>query len=432
MNSAVRGEEPKMPRKKVAIACQGGGTHAAFTWGVLTEILRTKQTWDAASDDLPTFDINAVSGTSAGALCALATWYGLVPNRADVDCGTIGKAIERLDSLWTTFTATTPVEVLHNRMVGNLLHWKSKGVPFPGSNPYRQYNSLGLGSLAAFGARPEYLQFPALLEALCPNFDQIDWPGVARADLRVVVGAIEVLSGNFEIFDSDKTLEAMGLHANGARIEQYNVTRWRMRRPISLEGVAASGTLPEVLPAQPIADTMFPTCESGKTITREALYWDGLYSQNPPVRDLLDAPTKAEKPDEIWVVRINPQEIPRRNRDMSLEDIRDRENDLAGNLSLNQELDNILTINRWLEEHGGDHPPLDQRKTVTVRTIKMRAETVWGMSYTTKFDRDVSHLTRLRDEGKAIAAEWLKGWRTQGDAFASYPNDARYPGSHTA
>jgi NTE family protein len=363
-------------------------------------------------------------------LCALATWYGLVPNTADPACGTIDKAFERLDSLWTTFTATTPVEVMHNRLVGNLLHWKSKGVPFPGSNPYRQYNSLGLGGLAALGARPEYLEFPALLHALCPNFDSIDWPGVARADFRVVVGAIEVLSGNFEVFDSDKTLEIMGLHANGARIEQYNVTRWRMRRPISLEGVAASGTLPEVLPAQQIPDMMFPTCEGGKTITREALYWDGLYSQNPPVRDLLDAETKEEKPDEIWVVRINPQEIPRRNRNMSLEDIRDRENDLAGNLSLNQELDHILTINRWLAQYGDDQPPLDQCKPITVRTIKMRAETVWRMSYTTKFDRDVSHLTRLRDEGKAIAAEWLKEWRTQGEAFASYPDDARYPGSH--
>jgi len=416
-----------MPRKKVAIACQGGGTHAAFTWGVLTEILRTKQGWDAAGGDLPNFDITAVSGTSAGALCALATWYGLVPNKADADCGTIGKAIERLDSLWTTFTATTPVEVMHNRMVGNLLHLKSKGVPFPGSNPYRQYNSLGLGGLAALGARPEYLQFPALLQALCPDFEQIDWAGVARADLRVVVGAIEVLSGNFEIFDSDKTLEAMGLHPNGERIEQYNVTRWRMRRPISLEGVAASGTLPEVLPAEQIPDTMFPTCEGGKTITREALYWDGLYSQNPPVRDLLDAPTKAEKPDEIWVVRINPQEMHTLSAGMNLEAIRDRENDLAGNLSLNQELDHILTINRWIDRYGSANPPFDKLKKITVRTIKMPQEIAWGMSHTTKFDRSPQHLAHLAEEGRRVARQWLVDWRRLGNEFASYPYDARYP-----
>ena len=75
-----------MATKKIAIACQGGGTHAAFTWGVLTEILETKQKWD--SSDRAGFEIISLSGTSAGALCALATWYGLVPNTADHECGT--------------------------------------------------------------------------------------------------------------------------------------------------------------------------------------------------------------------------------------------------------------------------------------------------------------------------------------------------------
>ena len=61
-----------MAIKKVAIACQGGGTHAAFTWGVLRTILATKKRWDESPQDGDTFKIIAVSGTSAGALCALA------------------------------------------------------------------------------------------------------------------------------------------------------------------------------------------------------------------------------------------------------------------------------------------------------------------------------------------------------------------------
>jgi NTE family protein len=52
-----------------------------------------------------------------------------------------------------------------------------------------------------------------------------------------------------------------------------------MRRPLSLEGVAASGTLPELLPAQEIGEKVFPTCDPAKTVTRTAYYWDGLYSQ---------------------------------------------------------------------------------------------------------------------------------------------------------
>jgi NTE family protein len=300
-------------------------------------------------------------------------------------------------------------------------------VPFPSSNPYNPYGQIGLSGLSLMGARPEYLEFPALLKSLCPNFDAIDWPGVMKANLRVLVGAIEVLSGNFEVFDSDKTLEQMGLHPGGDRIDQYDSIRWRMRRAISLEGVAASGTLPEILPAQVIPDTAFPTPEPGVVVTRNAHYWDGLYSQNPPVRDLLDASNKEEKPDEIWVVRINPQEFRPASADISLEMIRDRENDLAGNLSLNQELDHILTINRWVKEHGDKHPPLNQRKVVEVRTIKMTRDTAWGLHHTSKYDRSPAHYARLREEGQAVAAQWLKDWRALGENFAVYPYDARYP-----
>lgn len=416
-----------MGRKKIAIACQGGGTHAAFTWGVLTEILRTKKRWDAARDDGERFDIVAISGTSAGALCALATWYGLVPNTADAQCGTLDKAIERLDHLWTTFAAATPVETAHNQTMNNLMQWAAKGMPLPASNPYGPYGKVGLAGLAMMGVRPEYLGFAALLESLCPHFDTIDWPAVLKANVRIMVGAIEILSGNFEVFDSDKTLELLGLHPGGAKVDQYETHRWRMRRAISLEGVAASGTLPEILPAQVIPDTVFPTLQPGKTITRNAHYWDGLYSQNPPVRDLLDAENKDEKPDEIWVVRINPQEIDPTSLNVGLDTIRDRENDLAGNLSLNQELDHILTINRWLKQFGEKHPPLNDRKIVEVRTIKMTRETAWGLCYTSKYDRNPAHYAKLREEGQMVTEQWLRDWRRLGKDFIAYPFDARYP-----
>ena len=415
-----------MATRKVAIACQGGGTHAAFTWGVLKTILETKKHWDASPQDGDSLDFVAFSGTSAGALCALASWYGMAPNTADADCGTIDKAIERLDFLWTTFAATTPIEIAHNQLVGTLLQWKSQGVPFPGANPYDAYGNLGLTGLSLIGARREYLEFPALLEEVCPNFSAIDWTRLAGADMRILVGAIEVLSGNFEVFDSNKTLEQMGLLPDASKIDQYEITRWRMRRAISLEGVAASGTLPEVLPAQVIADMRFPTCEPGKTITRNGYYWDGLYSRNPPVRDLLDASTKDEKPDELWIIRINPQEFHPASLKIGLEDIRDRENDLAGNLSLTQELDAIVTINEWITRYGNSHPPLNSCKIIDVRTIKMTRDTAWSLKHSSKFDRSRAHLAALHDEGQSVAERWLADWRALGNEFASYPNAARY------
>ena len=191
--------------------------------------------------------------------------------------------------------------------------------------------------------------------------------------------------------------------------------------------MAASGTLPQVLPAQVIGNLKFPTCDPGRIVTRDGYYWDGLYSRNPPVRDLLDARTKEEKPDEIWIVRINPQEFHPASLNISLEDIDDRINDLAGNLSLNQELDSIMTINQWIRKYGDSHPPLDNRKIIDVRTIKMTRDTAWGLKHTSKFDRSPAHFAKLREEGQAVAQQWLADWRALGKDFVRYPNDARYP-----
>ena len=412
-----------MTTKKIAIACQGGGTHAAFTWGVLAEILETKQRWD--SGDGVKFDIVTLSGTSAGALCALATWYGLVPNITDPECGSLDKAVERLNFLWTTFAATTPAEKTLNAAVTMALGLKERGVPLPDGNPYGAATNMAMACLPIMGVRDAYLGFPALLDKLCPDFASIDWAEVAKTNTRMIAGAIEIKSGNFEAFDSHKTLEEMALRAPRRDNVQYRVTRWRMRRALTLEGVAASGTLPEVLPAQKIPDMQFPTCTPGKTIRRDAYYWDGLYSQNPPVRLVLDAETRDEKPDEIWIVRINPQEL---YRELSgTADIHDRINDLAGNLSLNAELDHIMILNKWLKEHGTVHPLFAKYKPVEVRTIKMRPESAWGLHSSTKLDRDRKHMEHLHDEGRAVTKEWLAGWRMNGNNFAAYPDDARYP-----
>ena len=57
---------------KVVIARQGGGMHAAFEVGVLSEILKDIH-------ERNRFELVGLSGTSAGALCALMVWYGLAP-----------------------------------------------------------------------------------------------------------------------------------------------------------------------------------------------------------------------------------------------------------------------------------------------------------------------------------------------------------------
>jgi NTE family protein len=51
------GHEP--PKRRIALALQGGGSHGAFTWGVLDRLLRE-----------PDLEVVAISGTSAGAMNA--------------------------------------------------------------------------------------------------------------------------------------------------------------------------------------------------------------------------------------------------------------------------------------------------------------------------------------------------------------------------
>jgi hypothetical protein len=57
-------------RRRVAIACQGGGSHTAFTAGVLKGLL--------GGDALSSYEIVGLSGTSGGAVCALLAWYALL------------------------------------------------------------------------------------------------------------------------------------------------------------------------------------------------------------------------------------------------------------------------------------------------------------------------------------------------------------------
>ena len=54
------------PEKTIKLALQGGGSHGAFTWGVLDQLLQDER-----------IRIMAVSGTSAGAMNAVALADGM-------------------------------------------------------------------------------------------------------------------------------------------------------------------------------------------------------------------------------------------------------------------------------------------------------------------------------------------------------------------
>ncbi|MFZ1065965.1 MAG: patatin-like phospholipase family protein, partial [Pseudolabrys sp.] len=384
MTDRVRKMSPKgggLP--KVAVACQGGGMHAGFEIGVLTEILED-------INERKRFELVGVSGTSAGALCALMVWYGLVP-KVGGSRGSVPEAIDKLNRFWDDYVAKTGAETLLNLFTYGALRAEETEIPVLGVNapipfglnPYGMISKAVAACLPRLGARKQYFDLDYMLAKACPDFGKIDWQEVKT---RLLIGASEVNKGAEAVFDSDCNMAAYGKKYAEAKVAH----RWRQRLPLTLSGVAASGTLPAFREAERI--------DGG-------YYWDGLYSQNPPVREFLAGTD--EVPDELWIIRINPQEWPELPKTNA--EIQDRQNELMGNLSLNKELDFILTVNAWTKVYEGENFAKDH-KNVTVRTIKMKENTADELRYLSKFDRSRDFMDQLRIEGRAVARDWLDGW----------------------
>jgi NTE family protein len=380
-------------KKKVAIGCQGGGMHAAFAVGVLTEILN-----DVEQNDR--FEVIGLSGTSAGALCAVMTWYGLAPKKNAA--GSPQEAVHKLNRFWDDFVASPGPETLLNYFTFGLMKAEELEIPVLGIsapvfgfNPAGAISRLAAYSLPSLGVRKEYFELVDTLMKACPDFANIDWPKVTA---RVLVGASEVVQGFETVFDSDVN-KGIQPPNHGRELGKPN-DYWHQRLPLTFSGVAASGTLP-----------MFSEPER----IHGCYYWDGLYSQNPPVRDFFAGAPHERIPDELWIIRINPQQWPRPPK--INKEVIDRQNELSGNLSLNQELYYIMKVNDWIRKHKGFAA---DKKPVTIRTIKMTKQTADDLAYSSKFDRSRAFMDRLRDEGRSVAHDWLAQWPKVG----TYPADA--------
>lgn len=84
---------------RVAIACQGGGSHTAFTAGVLQRLL--------SAEELARYQVVGLSGASGGAICALLAWCAL----RDGDRAAAG---ERLRDFWMDNAARGPLDRVLN------------------------------------------------------------------------------------------------------------------------------------------------------------------------------------------------------------------------------------------------------------------------------------------------------------------------------
>jgi len=324
---------------RVAIACQGGGSHTAFTAGALKSLLADPET-----------ELVGLSGASGGAVCATAAWYGLLAadeTPADV-----------LEAVWTDLAATTPLERAINGWTVFGTAVEASGFPTPGVSPYQ--------NPAASMAQRE------LRDALTDHVEFDRFGELATADApRLAVGTVDVDGGAFETFvDDDVTADA----------------------------VLASAAIPDVFPGVEIDGH---------------LHWDGMFSTNPPVRDLMTV-DRDRKPEELWVVQINPQDTD--DRPTTLREIRDRRNELAGNISLTQQLATLERVNDWID---AGHLPESDFQRVTIRRMELDRD----LSYATKLDRDGAFIAELESLGRAAATEFCER-RAAGDVDDHFHVDA--------
>jgi NTE family protein len=337
-------------RPSVAIACQGGGSHTAFTAGVLDRLL------EEADVD---FDVVGLSGTSGGAICAFATWFALASEGREEGRNT---ARGLLASLWDDIAATATGDALLNDAGVGVVRAQGMGVPLPSFSPYvAPVSDLGRERLLSA------LEAAVPPDALARVVGR-ETPRPPRLD----VGAVDVQRGTFRTFTE---------------------------RDVSHGAVLASAAVPNLFRAAPVAD-------AGGT-TR--YYWDGLFSQNPPLKPLLgDVPGRLDAPDELWIVTINPRReaaIP-----TDLEAISDRRNELAGNLSVTQELGFVRTVNRWVAEGEltGAVRPVDVK---TIDLDESALSPTGSLDYASKLDRTPAFLDRLWAHGRERAERFLAAER---------------------
>jgi NTE family protein len=190
------------------------------------------------------------------------------------------------------------------------------------------------------------------------DFGQIEIDDTGKHPM-LLIGAVDVLSGEFQTFNS-------------------------RRDRITPDVILASAAIPNLFRAVRL--------EGGT-------YWDGLFSQNPPVRELLDA-----EPDELWVIQINPQRL--ETEPTTIADIADRRNELAGNLSLYQELAFIEKIDQLLET--GQLTKGQKYKQIVIRVIELsRTRLPRGLGAASKLNRDPRFIQDLMSYGEQQAEEFL-------------------------
>ncbi len=294
-----------MEGKDIGLALQGGGAYAAFTAGVLKALLNRRRRFLAADQ------IRSISGTSGGALNALALGKGLHEGGKNpthyINCLW---QLNRIESVVKKHVA--PLHLVPDEFVEAII---GMGRHFTDSTPHL---SASMGDQAR-GSRVLNRLVEQLLRAVDPNLPaQNDVPLLPARRPYVTVAATEVRTTMAHFFTN-----------NARMISRYGKLGIAKVHPIlhelTLDGVLASTAHPSA----------FAPVRIGSNV-----YWDGYFTSNPPFTYLF-----REGCEEVILIRLVPSTREEVRSDAAF--VRDRTEEIIQTSTLSKEIQSYFEMREF-------------------------------------------------------------------------------------
>src|SRR3990167_8384113 len=278
------------PRPRVDLALQGGGSHGAFTWGVLDRLL-----------DEDGLDFSGISGTSAGALNGAVMLTGYVEGHTQ---GGVAMARAQAQKALAAFWA----DVSQHGPIFSPMTLQSNGSLKPAFNldqiPGYQWMNMFMQTFSPYEINP--LNLNPLRDVVQRHVTIETVHEACQHGTQLFVTATSVRTGQARVFTEEE---------------------------LTLDALMASACLPVVFQAVEI---------DGEP------YWDGGYTGNPALYPLIYQTTGLD----ILLVRLTPLLRPD-NPTRSI-DIIDRLSEITFNASLISEMRAIAFVKRLIDEQRLD------------------------------------------------------------------------------
>lgn len=339
----------KAKQKKINLALQGGGSHGAFTWGVLDALLEDGR-----------FDFEGISATSAGSMNAVVMAAGFMEGRED-------GAREYLRQFWRKVADSGAVFCPSSSIAENN--------PFTSFIPkWMTPEFYGIGNIGA-SAENSAMQIMGMLSQ---NISPYQFNPLNLNPLRDILDEMVDFAALRKNKDFKLFITATNVRTGGSRIFTS--------KELTRDMVLASAALPNVFQAVEI---------DGES------YWDGGYVGNPSLWPLF------YETEGIDLVIVHVNSIVQNTLPKDAMNIEDRVNEITFNSAMLKEMRAIGFVQKLLERDMLKPEYRDKYKDVLMHAI--RAETVmrdFGMM--TKLDTSWPLLSRLFEAGRKTAQEWTE------------------------